>query len=720
MPVLELSFASGETSLSVRRFSVREAASDLFTVSVWARSPNEDLDLGSIVGKPAGLRIASGYEFAFNGGARLWTGICNHIEQIQAEPKGLSTYSFRIVPTLWLLTQRRNYRIFQHLSIPDITDKLLGEWSIEPVWKIDRGEYPKLEYKVQYGETDYAFLSRLFEEAGIAFTFPEDAEGSRLTLGDKLHASAPRATSPIHYVDNPNQASGSEFVTNVRPGHQVRPGAHTIRDVDFRKPSYPLFGEAPKAKAPEDRYEQYHYQPGAFLVETGKGGGTPVADDRGIARHDQESGMDRAERALLAERAGKRGVSFDTNAFDLAPGAIFSIGNHSHSEVTDGTKLLVTELSIDGSSGDEWSASGHAVFTDAPYRPRLETPKPRLLGVQSATVVGPIGQEIHTDEFGRVRVQFPWDREGKNDEMSSCWIRVSQGWGGTGFGMMVIPRIGQELLVAFLEGDPDQPTIVGRVFNATAPVPYKLPDNKTISTWKSDSSPGSGGFNEIKYEDKKADELFYVQAEKNLRKLVKHNETITVLHDREKHVGVNETDTTGVNRTEVTGVNRTETTGANRTTVIGAKRRKLVKKNETERTEGNRQLRVGKDQDVVVKGEKKEGVDVDNHLYVKGNRASKIDKSQSLMVVQDQQENVGKSYALAAGKTIHLKSDEVMVAEAAQDMTIKGPGGFIRIDAGGVTISGTLVKINVGGEAGKGRGSNPEEPEEAKEAEADF
>jgi type VI secretion system secreted protein VgrG len=720
MSVLELSFESGESSLSVRRFSVQESISGLFTVSVWARSKNDSIDLESIVGKGAGLRVVAGWKWVLLGGARLWTGICNSMEQVQAESKGLSTYYIRIVPKLWLLTQRRNYRIFQHLSIPDIADKLLAEWSIKPVWKIDRGQYPKLEYKVQYGESDYAFLSRLLEEAGIAFTFPDDdAKGSELTLGDTLHTAAPRGAPPIHYVDNPSQSAEKEFVTHVRLAHEVRPGAHTIRDYDFRNPSFPLFAQPPKEKAPEDRYEQYHYQPGSFLVETGKGGDTPVADDKGIARYDQKSGTDRAQRALLGRRVGKRMVAFDTNTIDLWPGMIFQIGYHPHPEITEGTNLLVTEFSVEGTPGDEWSMSGTAVFADTPYRPQLKTSKPQINSVQSATVVGPGGQEIHTDEFGRVRVQFPWDREGKKDDNSSCWIRVSQGWAGTGYGMIMIPRIGQEVLVGFLEGDPDQPVVVGRVFNATEQVPYKLPDHKTRSTWKSDSSLGSNGFNEIMFEDLKGKELVYVQAQKNLRKLVKHDETITVGHNRQKFVLVNETETTGAYRTEVTGVDRTEITGVNRTTFIGGNRQKLVRLNEIEKTDGNLMILVGKDQDIVIRQMKRERVEKDSNLHVKGHRNQKIDGTQSLTVLKNQQEKIAKNHALDAGKQIHLKAGTALVIEAVNDLTLKGPGGFIRIDSGGVTIKGTLVRINSGGSAGSGAGSNPTAPEEAKLAEVE-
>ena len=286
MSVLELSFEGGETSLSVRRFSVHEAVSSLFTVSVWARAENPSIDLEAIVGKQASLRVVSGQVFALNGGSRFWTGVVSSIEQVQAVQPGagakeLSTYYLRIVPTLWLLTQRRGYRAFQHISIPDIVDRLLGEWSIAPLWKVDRAKYPKLEYRVQYGESDYVFFSRLLEEAGIAFTFPDDeAAGSKLLLSDELAVGALRSGGPLRFVDNPNQASEKEFVTNVRLLHEVRPGAHVIRDHDFRNPVFALRGEAHKADGPEDKYEQYHYEPGAFLVEGGKGGGTPAADDQ--------------------------------------------------------------------------------------------------------------------------------------------------------------------------------------------------------------------------------------------------------------------------------------------------------------------------------------------------------------------------------------------------------------------------------------------------------
>jgi len=720
MPILDLTVASG-ADLSVRRFAVEESVSALFTVAVWARCEEPDVDLEGIIGKDASLKIVHGTKFVAGLGSRTWKGVVSHVEQVHGVAplpgqKAESTYFLRIAPKAWLLTQRRGHRIYQHLSIPDIIDKLLAEWGITPVWKIDRGLYPKLEYKVQYGESDYTFMSRLAEEAGIGFWFP-DAEGSNITFGDKLEKGPKRGGQPVPYVEEPNQESEKEFVTNVRLSHEVRPGLHTQRDYDFRRPAFELNQQSPRAEAPEDRYEQYYYQPGSFLSETGKAdGNTPVADDKGVARHNEKHGKERAEKALLGRRMGKKQVAFDTNCPDLAPGMIFNIGHHPHPDIGEGSNLLVIDLRVEGSPQDEWSITGRAVYADVVFRPLVRTPKPKLNNVQSATVVGPKGQEIHTDEFGRVRVQFPWDREGKFDDNSSCWIRVSQGWAGTGFGMIVIPRIGQEVLVGFLDGDPDQPVITGRVFNAKELVPYKLPDHKTRSAWKSNSSLGGDGFNEIMFEDLKAKELVWMQAEKNLRKLVKNDEIITIGHDRRKYVVRDEVETTSGQRIEVTGQNRVEITDQNRSLYVGDKSLKMVQGDEHEKTEGNMELLIQKDQDIVIRQMKRERVEKDSSLYVVGNRNERVDGTLSVTVDKNHYEKIAKNSALEVSKEIHVKAGTSLVIEAAKDLTLKGPGGFVRIDSSGVTIRGTLVRINSGGSAGSGAGAKPILPDEAKVA----
>ncbi|HZF51479.1 MAG TPA: type VI secretion system tip protein TssI/VgrG [Polyangiaceae bacterium] len=525
MSILDLWFASGESTLAVRSFKTVERMFDLFEVTVVALSPNEDVDLDAIVGKPAAFYMAAGALHLARDGRRF-AGICSHMEQLKPEVKGVSTYQLRIVPALWQLTQRRNHRTFQHMSVPEIADQLLDEWRIERAWAVDRSQHPRLELRVQYGETDYDFLRRMLEEAGIAFYFRdgEDDKGATLVLQERPDRSEPRGGEPIHYVDNPNEAAEREFVTEVRVTQEVRTGRVTIRDHDFRRsPEYKLQGQS-SAPAPEHLLEQHTYAPGAFLVEGGKPGGTPVADDKGVARHDDQAGQGLAERRLEGLRASRRLVSFRTNAPDLHPGVVFAISGHPRAELAPEHPLLALELSMEGTSTGAWTYEGRAGFSEVPYRPPQATPKPQIHGVESAIVVGPRGEEIHTDEFARVRVQFHWDRYADFSDKSSCWVRVSQGWAGSAFGMIAIPRVGQEVLVAFLGGNPDHPVVVGRLYNSTSPVPYKLPENKTVSGWKSDSTPGSNGYNEIRFDDARGRELVAIQAERNLEKVVKIDE----------------------------------------------------------------------------------------------------------------------------------------------------------------------------------------------------
>ncbi len=702
----------------MRRFAIHEAVSTLFTVSVWARSDSPTIDLQAIIGQPAGLRMVEGATH----GARLWGGICSYIEQTHAERRvnnQQSTYYLRIVPMMWVLQHGSNHRIFQHLAIPDIVHKILDEWSLPRVWRIDRGQYPKLEYKVQYGESNFAFVCRLLEEAGIAYTFPDEGGATPvLTLSDALQSNPLRERGPARYEDNPTVAVDRDHVSLVRLVHDVRPGAYTLRDYDMRKPAFPLFGEAPKAAAPELRYDQYHSLPGGFLVESAGGGDTPAADDKGVYRHDQGAGNKRATRALEAIRADREGVEIEGNLGDLYPGVVFLIADHPHPDLA--RKLLVTDVVIEGSPEGEWRQGAHCVFADVPFRPPFITPRPEALGVQTVKIVGPKtgldrDQEIHTDEFGRVRVQFYWDRHGTSDDDSSCWMRVSQGWGGAGYGWLNLPRVGHEVLVTFLEGDPDRPVVAGRVYNTTHPVPYKLPDNKTVSTWKSDSSPGSNGFNEFRFDDKKGDELFLHQAEKNRRLLVKHDETLTVGTNRNQSVIADETETVGLNRTQVTLNQRHTMIGIDHTTLIAGTRRQLVIADETEFNYSRRLLLVAQNVDAVVKGKQRERDEWDLHRHALADRKEQVGLDHSQLVYQEKHEKVGESFAREAGQELHVVAGHDAVGEAP-DVTVKGPGGFIRIDAMGVTISGTMVDINVSGSPGHGHGSHPKEVELAIEA----
>ena len=519
MKALHLSFGSGEDSLDPRSFSVREEVSRPFRVDVVARSPSPDLDLETVVGQSAVLRIVGLFGVS---PTRTWTGICARCEQTRVEPSGLSTYEITLVPALWLLGRRRNHRLFQHLSHVDIAVSLLEEWKVEHTLALDKRAYPKLELRTQYGETDLAFLSRMLEEAGITYFFTEDPEkGSTLVLSDRPHAADPRPAPPLPFLDEPPAAAqqGTQFVTDVRVHREVRQAKVVLRDFDFRAPEMSLFADATSPAGIEQRLEHYSYAPGAFLTEGHKPGDTPAADDKGVARHHQGAGVGLATRLLEGERAGRRGIRLVTNAYDIAPGVLFSLIGHPREELSPDRRLVATTVHFHGEVGKEWQSEVTALFTDVPVRPLPAHEKPRIFGVQSAVVVGPAGDRVHTDEHGRVRVQFHWDREGQRDDGSSCWVRVSQPWAGGGYGMMNLPRVGHEVLVGFFEGNPDQPVIVGRVWNGKQQVPYKLPASKLVSAWKSDSNS-----NIILFDDTPKEEKFYTQAEKDRVGIVKKDE----------------------------------------------------------------------------------------------------------------------------------------------------------------------------------------------------
>ncbi|MCK6441029.1 MAG: phage late control D family protein, partial [Planctomycetes bacterium] len=309
---LELEVSSGD-SLDVRQFAVQERISSLLQINLIALSQNSSIDFDAVVGQPARFALHAGTH------VRSWTGICNNIELSRAAPDGMSTYKVSIVPTLWLLTQRRNYRIFQQISEPDIALKILDEWNIKPELQIDKGAYKKRKYRVQYGESDFTFINRVLEDAGISYYFEQREEETKLVLSDAPQNN-PKRGAPLAFVDDTSQVRkvDMEFVTAVRMSQRVRPGKVTLRDHDYRRPpSYKLMSSASDGKGIEEKLERYHYTPGAFLFGTDQGEATPFADDKGKARTDEKEGMALAQKRLDAKRGSARSCAFDTNAHDL-------------------------------------------------------------------------------------------------------------------------------------------------------------------------------------------------------------------------------------------------------------------------------------------------------------------------------------------------------------------------------------------------------------------
>jgi len=472
--------ASGD-DLDIRSFAVKQQMSELFRIELRVSSNNLSVALDDVIGKDASLTVTS------NRANLVYAGVCIEMEQVRVDRDNLATYTLAIVPRLWLLTHRKNYRIFQFMSELDIVVQLLGEWGIEHEVRCER-TYKTRKFRVQYDETDFVFLCRMLEDAGISFHFQGSDGGTTMVLDDEPEAREVGHPG-LSFYDEPGVLD-DDFVTRVSLIQAVRPGRMTIGDLDYRRPptAQPRLSAA-RGLAQESRLEQFDYEPGAFLYAAEAGGATPTADDRGASRTDLGVGGEKTLDRLLARRQGEKVVRLESNVLELSPGSIFDVVNHPHRSLAAGSTQLVIGSLLEGDHDGDWRTYVEAVSTGVPYRPPQITPKPRVPGLESATVVGPAGEEIHCDEYGRVRVHFHWDRESGRSENSSCWVPVGQPWSGASFGGINLPRIGQEVLVEFLGGDPDRPVLIGRVYTELNPPPDKLPKHKMVSGIVSESSP---------------------------------------------------------------------------------------------------------------------------------------------------------------------------------------------------------------------------------------
>jgi len=511
------------------------------------------------------------------------------------------------------------------------------------------GTHPSREYCVQYRESDLDFISRLMEEEGIYYYF-EHAENTHvLVMTD--HASVhPPVTGSGVLPYQPRNAGRltAEHLFAFHYRERLRPGTATLRDYNFKRPAQDLEGRHQGDSVAG--LEVYDY-PGSY--ETAAFGQT-------LARI-----------RLQELRTPAQTAAGESTCHNLLPGQFFTLAGHLR--YTLNQRYLLTEVRTTGAQpqaleetaaggGNEFSNTFACIPWRVPYRPPRVTPRPRVQGSQTAIVVGPAGEEIYTDEHGRVKVQFHWDRAGRRDEHSSCWIRVSQAWAGPTWGSMVIPRIGQEVIVDFLEGDPDRPIITGRVYHGTNRAPYPLPANKTRSTLKSNSSKGGGGSNELRFEDAKGAEQLYIHAQKNQDNVVEHDETTKVGRNRTETVGHNETIAIGANRAETVGANEVVTVALTRTHAIGI----------------NDALNVGAAQEVAVGAM----------------RTVTVGLSQQVSIGKTLTINVGDEIVLTTGKAcIMMKKDGTILIQG-KDITIKGSGNIQVKASKDVVIKGKTIAEN--------------------------
>lgn len=604
-------------------------------------SERPDLDIEAFLQQPA--------FFSFAGQGKGIHGLIHRVAQGDAGRR-LTRYHIDLVPHLFYLGHRTNQRIFQHLSVPQIIARVLSDHGIQAdAYRFPlNSDYPQRDYCTQYDETDLHFVQRLCEEEGIHYHFEHSTDTHLLVFGDD-QTSFPKLTRPTAYIQDSGLVADEPVIKRFTMRMETRPSRVTRRDYDFEKPhllmeaahkaEQPAEGEQPPTPQPD--LEDYDY-PGLFTQRA--------------------RGKQLAKRSLERHRSDYRLAEGKSDVPTLISGHFLTLSEHPRTDWNDlwlitgiehqGKQPQVLEESVtsDVKAEDGFTQGYRNQFAvtpwDIPFRPQLNHRKPKVLGSQTAVVTGPEGEEIHCDPYGRIKVQFHWDREGQGNDQTSCWLRVSSSWAGNQYGGIAIPRIGMEVLITFLEGDPDQPVVTGCLYHKTHPTPYPLPAHKSRSTFKTLSTApggGGGGYNELRIEDKKGEEQIYVHAQRDWDQNIQHDQKIRVGHERH------------------------------------------------DRVEANSYTEFMAEEHHTTHGERKTEIKADDHLTVN----------------DSQHIEIGVAQLIKAGREIHLKAGQKMVIEAGNELTLKAGGSFIKIDPSGVTLVGPSIKINAGGSPGRGSGAAP-------------
>ncbi|KJH80728.1 type VI secretion protein ImpA [Pseudomonas fluorescens] len=508
----------------------------LFNYELQLHSLDNAIDLNQVLGKPMCVSVQLD-----GGGERHFHGIVARFSQ-NVDQGQFASYQATLRPWLWLLTRTSDCRIFQNLTIPQIIKQVFRDLGFSDFEDALSRPYREWEYCVQYRETSFDFVSRLMEQEGIYYFFRHEQGRHVLVLADAYgaHTTAPGYGSVPYYPKNEQQRE-RDHIHDWHLAQEVQPGSLELNDYDFQRPSarIDVRSAMPRPHTAGD-YPLFDY-PGTYVQS--------------------EDGEHYARTRIEALQTLHEQVELAGNARGLGSGHLFSLTGFTRQDQNREYLIVGARYYLSQESGESGVGAPSAQFESSltcidaqqSFRPMAITHRPIVKGPQTALVVGPKGEEIWTDQFGRVKVHFYWDRHDQSNENSSCWIRVSQSWAGKNWGSMQIPRIGQEVIVSFLEGDPDRPIITGRVYNAEQTVPYDLPENATQSGMKSRSSKGGtpANFNEIRMEDKKGAEQLYIHAERNQDIVVEVDESHSVGHDRNKSIGHNETVTIGNNRLRI-------------------------------------------------------------------------------------------------------------------------------------------------------------------------
>lgn len=604
----------------VAAFTLDEALSTPFRLHLELASFDPAIDFAQLLDQPLTLHIAQGSVL------RHVHGLVSTLEQADTGHRR-TRYRAVVEPALARLGLCSDWRIFQTLSVPQIIEQVLRQHGITDFELVSTREHLPREYCVQAGETDLAFLERLAAEEGFYYAFEHRADSHRLVISDHLHSHGLIDGEPVTY--NPKAGGDAPLPALHRFVYteQVRTARQTQRDYTFNHPRYNQQHsiDAPELEHQRRDYERYDY-PGRYKRD--------------------EAGKPFTRTRLLALRGDARLARVEGDDVRLFPGPAFTLSGHPREDMNRGWRTLrlhhegvqttsQQEEAADAEQGTRYHFSAELLDLYTEWCAPLPA-KPRIDGPHIATVVGPKDEEIYCDEFGRVKVQFPWDRLAVGDEHSSCWIRVAQNWAGAAWGHIAIPRIGQEVIVDFLDGDCDQPIITGRTYPGTHPTPYKLPLHKTRMTIKSKTHKGEG-FNELRFEDEHGQEEIFIHAQKDQNIRVGNDETIVVGHDRSEQVGNDEQVQIG----------------------------------------GNRRLAVQGDEEQQVLGNRRVALQADDNLSVAGQRT--VDVQGSLL--------------MSGGQRLQLQAGAQLIVDGGMSLSLQAGGHSIRIDPSGIYSS---VPIQLG------------------------
>ncbi|MDY4339804.1 type VI secretion system tip protein TssI/VgrG [Xanthomonas sp. LF07-6] len=630
--------ALGE-ALQFRQLRGEETLSSLYSFEIDLLSEERDIDPKALLGKSATVEIETE-----GGGKRYLDGLVTRFG-MQGQDHRLYSYHLRLQPWLWVATRRQDFRIFQFKTVPQIVQEVLGRYGYPMQLKLTRA-YRAWDYCVQYGESDFDFVSRLLEHEGAYYYFQHASGQHTLVIADDIvagHEPLPGAAVIPFYPPEKSAVADRENIHAWTLGEEIKPGRYYNDDYDFKKPRSDLSNmrQQPPGHA-HDAYEIYEW-PGGYVQH---GDGEQYARVRlqeGLTGHSTVRGESR-------HRSLATGYTFtlenyprgDQNRQYLITGVTYHLHENPRSSSFNSAKPGES-LKHNEEQGSFQKFSLTAQPTSLPYTPARKTPKPRTTGPQTAVVVGPAGEEIWTDEYGRIKVQFHWDRLGAMDENSSCWMRVATSWAGSGFGAISIPRIGHEVVVDFLNGDPDYPLVVGSVYNAANMPPWALPGNATQSGIKTKSSKGgafgdgmkngAGDANAIRFEDKKGAEQLWLHAQKDQLTEVENDEDKWVGQDRRKTIDRDETNTIHRDRTETVDRNEKITVHGWRTEEVDGDETITIHSNRTERVDHNETISIGDNRD--------ETVGINEDIRIGRNRTKTIGRNETDSISKNWTTTVG-------------------------------------------------------------------------------